>query len=884
MASVSIKLAYKRWKKNLEITPSSSELTLVSLYDLLYSSDGILWSTKASSSTSIGTNLGHDVICFNESMLTKTGAVDTSTQMESSLFATFGIDVSIPKYDARAKQRTIQNTKTISISNSTSNIFNNNEYTIYDKDSALAPTTLDMFTINGILINGNSTAGWDTYMAPSIATLDSTGTVSDSYDIYLAKKDTAFSSTLATRDSYSAYNTIFLNPNTRFTQILLMKALNINSSVLFQSDTSQYKTEQITYQNMFSNSGNSVPNILNTGNDKFWFNLLSNTFVWVRAPFFGDYIKEESFDQDLNPEAKVVHKELMISGAGDFKKYDKWLQTNQTKVSNVNEDGRSEYTVPYLPKTTPTVDFYTNEFLENNLDTIIESDTNGNYSSKLSDAYKKSASNTIEDWLNSYIYGNDMPISSLPVAPINRNTAATSTSIDGDSDIDPPGYFDTESRKTDTDYRNMGKFPTIIPSDGNAYVDGRIISPTIDELWYMIKKLISGRASDIKVSNGTSSPNSTRSKDLDIAVPFGRETNKKNDKNTTMTEVYQSEYNFDYNTSSDTEHFNKYGDPVDWEYTSQTDANGINNTKVKITKFINQNDAIVYPIYGNLKSLSTKVTSFGKDNGNPNRGISNFTAWNTIVASDNDTTIADGASITSSDSSIWAPRNEPYSLRELESLIMGNKYNIITFARFVKENFTVSGGLGKETISKYLNSIVTDRINPTDEIKADSDKIYTGRQTKNSTDDLLHANESAGSLYQLHKNYNFKVDNPNTYYSRFGTNDGSGTNGAKAIYRDLDNRTNTADIKAGNFGTTEKDEFTITDTTTGKINTYSRDVRIGRFTTTKYTTRLREDYGTDPSLDENQDIIASENVYLAADGTWRHIADHVRIPILRCRF
>ena len=40
--------------------------------------------------------------------------------------------------------------------------------------------------------------------------------------------------------------------------------------------------------------------------------MCKNTFVWVRCPFFGDYINPDSFMQDLNTESKVKFSEIIL--------------------------------------------------------------------------------------------------------------------------------------------------------------------------------------------------------------------------------------------------------------------------------------------------------------------------------------------------------------------------------------------------------------------------------------------------------------------------------------------------------------------------------------------------------------------------------------------
>ena len=57
------------WKKSLEPIPSHTTLSLVSLYDLLYDSDGTLYNTNAQKAF----KLPHDIICYNTALYSEAG-------------------------------------------------------------------------------------------------------------------------------------------------------------------------------------------------------------------------------------------------------------------------------------------------------------------------------------------------------------------------------------------------------------------------------------------------------------------------------------------------------------------------------------------------------------------------------------------------------------------------------------------------------------------------------------------------------------------------------------------------------------------------------------------------------------------------------------------
>ena len=851
-------LISNEWKHTLETTPTSSVNSLVSLYDLFYDEDGKLW--VESTDANAGTALDHDIICLNRGMLTSGNKIDTktATSAEKSTWWTFGIDTSIPLYDARSKYKEVDCNASLGDGTKIT-IFQNKKFRIYDKDAALAPNSISLFTCRSPVTNGAiQSPDWTNFEPPSVGVFSATGDASnESCDILLSCPDSVFKSTLVTQDGYEAYNRIMINPYTWYAICLVVKATGMDYTSLLGSSNfysginySQFSNTVKSYKNFWSRAdaqANYLARAVDLGDNSYtlqskaetngtydenrWFYLLKNTFVWVRAPFYGDYIVPEDFNQDLNTDAKVVHNELMLSGAGDFKKYDVYSTATAsvpvgTKVSTTNLSNfvnlgigasstntteslsPSETTLPYIPKTSPTVDIYTSLLLDGNGDLAgskAREDTS-NFSTKLiSDPADK-----IDSFLDDNCSGNDPLVRGLPIAPINRTDASNETSNSKPDNLAPVNYFDPESRMEGSDYAALGRFPTIIPKDGNLYVDGRIIGPTIDEIWIMLKKLTGGRLSDFDVNDGvTTTADKARALNLDIGIPYGSTTKTQNDTDTTMTEVPDSQFNFKYEGS---ETLNKKGDPIDFVYSpenGEVSSSSFNQT-IKITKFINQNDAIVYPVYKSLKDLSTDVTTFDTTK-NKDRGITNFTAWNGIGKKDS--VLGDNATILTG---AWGPREAPYSLRELEAMVMGNKFNIITQARFIKENFAVTGKLGKT--SGY-----------------DEEDMY---------------NYAAGSLYQMHKDYNFDVTDPNTFYNAEGTanglDDDGNSKGARATIDDNDIRTETQ-IKEGHI-------------------------------------RFAETYGTSTALNYNAEKYSSSDVYLSAGGDWRYVSDHNRIPCLRAEY
>lgn len=801
MAENTTELTSYEWKLSLSARPLKTHNVLVSLYDLLYDEEGELWINNDTLSKA-GTRLSHDIICFNSNLNKTSGELNLNSGplSESPIWWTNGIDISLVQYDPRARAKKVVNTKTFQ----GKQLFTNGTYTIYDKDAAIAPSNLAQFCAGGVRRNQHSLAQDPTlqnYKPPKILPITSDSSSIDS-DILLSSEDIVFKGTLVSSANYYAYNSIFVNPNSTFGKFLIARAIGINPEIICKDLTTEnrglYNEFQATNSHFQLTSGTSdteSDSIADAIGRAEYFYILKNTFVWVRAPFYADYIKPESFNQDLTPNSKVVHNELMLSGTADFNRYDRYLKqlSNEVNTDDQNtantpigpEDSepeeRSETSDFYIPVTSPTVDFFTNDFLESFLPSI-KKDSVG-YSSKL-ETWDAETDKYIDTFIQESVDGNNSVVKAIPIAPINRGDI-TKTSPDN---LVPPGWFDPESRKGDDYYLHMGKFPSILPKDGNLYVGGRIISATIDEIWYMLKKLVGGRDKDTVIA----------SNDIDIAQPYN--TDYQNPTDTRMTEVPDSEFIFKPDSSMSTE---VKGDPIDIEY----DRTNKNNIVVKVSKFVNQNNAIKYPIFKSLQAISNTITSLNEQD---IRGINYFSAWSKNSVDNNrssDTILTDNPII----SGEWAPRETPLSLRELEALIMGEKYNLITEARFVMETFGVTGKFGKVVSNTY--------------------------------------NSAAGSLYQFHKDYNFHVDTPNTWFNQNGN--GTPESGTSIVLDDP------------------------TETPVGLENLVGKNTSVKKFAA---------NYGSNENFVEDPEKVSASDVYLAADGTWRYVFDQVRVPVLKSRF
>lgn len=861
----------KEWQHELETTPKQSITNVVSLYDLIFDENGETHTKKSELSKDVGVRLEHDIICYDADTYDETAGLPF-TQFDlkdnSCSWRTYGIDIAIPQYDLRANHQFIQSnfsvTNYISYDNndrvvdverklfSQKKVLNRdgeavNGYYLFDKDAIIPYNTLEEFTFAGVQVDSTrQTISWDSYAAPSICPIDDvTDHSDDPCDIILSNEDLAFKGNLITRSSFRAFNKIFLNTKSSYFGKVICKALGFNVWAIDPEGKANYRN--VEDDGVFGKQFRDYfENVL--FKEDWFIEALKNTYVLVRAAFFADYIKTKTFGQDLNKDSQVQHSELMLStGNSDFNKYDDIFISNQLLTEGMTSDSEkaefidvsklSEASETYIPNTTPTVDFFTSNFVEQK---VGKSSSDGNYSARLPEGKEKE----LDAFINEDVNTPSPSIKGLPIAAINRYDANKVLDEDKTQNYVPENYFDGESRKTAKDYYENGRMPTILPKKGNAYIEGRIIGPTIDELWYMIKKLVSGRPADIYNKDGTVETvhRYSDTDTLDIALPIGSG-ERVNDKDSSMTEVRDSEYKFTYNGAD-----GKIGDPLGHEYFYDTadlyqdevgkwyldenltieasQADFENRRKVRISKFINQNDEITYPVFEALEQLASEILYLRSEENVDfeifnERQIDNFTAWEypTSISGESPEPNKDGSftrrnkinrdqRVKYSDNTNWGPRPAPYSLRELEAMVKGNRFNFETFARFVKETFGITGRFGKV-------------------VEATEDDS---------------SNVAAGSLYQFHKDYNFNVKYPNTWFNRDGQY--SSDTGTPAIFDDKDSRVQGA---SKNF-------------------------------------KNHADYGTAENLRRLQSEYGADDVYLAADGTWRYVFDHVRVPILKCEY
>jgi hypothetical protein len=621
------------------------------------------------------------------------------------------------------------------------------------------------------------------------------------------------------------YTNICLSPETEAIRNLYTKAIGLDNSKL-PSDWSG--------MNLFSN--------LST--DPFLRWVLKNTWVWIRCLFWADYVNPLSFEQDLNRNSDVVHSNIMVSGSADFNKYD-------IKAEPDEDAYKSEKTRAYLPQTSPGEDILS--------DTIMERSLGISHQEWIETPWKEKIDLLIETASNP-----GSIIGSLRTEVIDKFSSEEERKITPGGvawfsyhELTPTPFFDTESRKksgvdsndediqyttTDTFQTNADSYrlspgkdivPTLVPKEGNVYVDGRIFSPTIDELWIYIKKLVSGRSSDIPSTSIGIFDGIIPDKDSEPKA-FGIEENNNPNKN--LIEINDI-YFWEKSNTTSTEQLRKKGDPIENIIVEKKEEGSLNKDYLKINNWVNTPNEILYNIYDTLSYLDKKIIGFKNRQNSPensflDRTIRKFTARliqgedlsriGVPVSIYNEQregfsgAIKSGSSITINnvntniDDTLWSIRKNPYSLRELEVYIKGLRFNLETFAEYVEANYTVYGGLGRKN-----NSL-----------------SYIDNEPKNS---------SAGSLYQLHKDYNGLVDKPNTVFDKNQSN-----NISENVVFDLNSETNAY--------------YPNNDLNSTKAIPNS-------------------EYTTNNKLSKRGNSISTQDVYMAADGTWRYLFDTVSLPI-----
>jgi len=700
---------YQEWKVPLSQSKYSPHATLVSLFDLMFYEKNkkvfarfldisnkstieerqISWKSK-------GYELEHNIIVFNSNLyrLPDDKADEACrkiyTNETDELFSPFedwartGFDICLPKFDRRTKPLFINASNVtkytkVSVEDYSNFVDNYNpkkllsndfyfagEPTIgikvFDKDSTLKPKTSADFYANSVLRNSTETPfnDWADYTPYKVALENDYDFLLDGElfdcikdaDIILSNRDIVFEERFLKKESGMwAYNGL---------------CVNYNSWDIWRNFFKYYGLSPDKNSLIWPMSVNSANNEATFSNPLILY-LLKQCFVYVKASYFADYIDYRDFDQQLNKTSKVIHNNLMLTDVGDYKRYDTLFSEGK-----ITELEKAKATRPYFPSSTPSIDKIARDM------NIIDSNKPKNLN------------------INELIAIADDPsskIGAIPIEPFesdqisDANDETFTNNYDENNLEPPPVWFDPESRKVGADYND---YPIIFPKDGNLHMNGRILSPTIDELWEMIKRLVSGRQADTITPTEVGYPrNNTPAKQIDFDTrPAIR--------NHTFTNINEKDVE---------------GDPL--IMTLDQDQDGI--LRYRVEKWVNDPAIIAYILMQELQDLNTV--------------IENNAVAETVVAAFNRIKV-----ITE-----YAPSSLPLSLRELEALIKGIRYNFATYIRDQQERMAFNGKYGRHNTS---------------------DATY---------------NQSNGSLYFLHKKYNPDTFNvPNTVYDEQFNRDISG--------------------------------------------------------------------------------------------------------------
>jgi hypothetical protein len=217
--------------------------------------------------------------------------------------------------------------------------------------------------------------------------------------------------------------------------------------------------------------------------------------------------------------------------------------------------------------------------------------------------------------------------SSLPIPPVTGTNDAPGTVRNA-----PIAWYDP-----DFDASYLTGY-AVVPAQGNIYASGRVFSPTVDEIWTYMKKLVSGRSADVSVTQGPTATTAT----------------KINGANTRIT----AEPALTLGT--------KIGDPLN--------SNG--------SSFINAPEGLMYSLNTSIQYMANKVYS----------DVTSFYPFATHSATA--ANIGTKARVVVSalqKTGDWAPRTEPLSLRELEGFVLNCQFNLETAVNFITSRFVQTG-------------------------------------------------------------------------------------------------------------------------------------------------------------------------------------------------
>lgn len=858
---VKTSIRHKPWKVKFSPKITDPDVGLYSLFDLLFyeveSEEGIVIKKRlnATFNQSKGLSLAHDLICYNVNFM-QGQSVDRNLDTSYNAWAVMGFDLGFVDYDKRSKSRTVK----IKAQNS-KKTFN---VRIFDKSAAIFPdTSEDMYGLNTpfsqLLKRDNITRGeannsiWQsTNYFPYTVNVDSSS--DRTADIYLVNSDSIFTQTLITKTGYTAYNTLCLN-TTDDIRYFVNCIIGYNSGYVRYKDLAKYEYDEEAYESpmidFFNIQQSSAVNIVfdktDADNNEAIIDVLKHTYVWLRCSYFGDYVNPDDFNQSLDQKSDVKFGNLMIGSKGDFNRYD--------DRDSTNERYKSETTRPYLAQTAPSEDLLSKRIAENaGIDIYDQYDTG----TELRDGKQvdKSISSQVDALMKATEIEDETVIGSLWNETLSRDSDEdhSDPEVDAVNHLSPPQYFDPEQVKSKLALERSEHVPVLVPKNGNIMTEGRIISPTIDEIWVYFKKLVSGHASDYENEEKVNA-------DGGLIVNDSR---TKNENDTRLKEGRPLVFNGTY--SKDVEGKDQWldeakGDPIELEITESEENQ---RDRLIVKNWVAAPESFRYAIYEFLKAENEIITQFEDDYADGKfktlHTIFDTTAPKNNIHYDQNTTVTtvrDGEMITPAMSDVYSPREKPYSLRELEAELKNTKYNLNTMMRYLVANFTLNNQLSKRTNQSasprktfvyFINGSYYSDIKGLSPYKRHLQEEFSAMGEvepgvyKYSVlwTDIDYTNRQASGLYQFHRDYNSRIDTPNTWFNKDS--------------KEISPETGTAAV----FDDSGLDSF---------------DQHKDSYK-----------YGDAITLPNKSDDYSASDVYLAADGTWRYVFDHVRLPVLDCEY
>lgn len=915
-----IALSSNTWKENAaasvdEVTPA---VAYVSLYDLIQ-----------------GKKLMHSAFVYESDLYSVTTFEATKTDTRE--FNTFGIDIGVPIYDDRSLTEKIKIPD--AIASAFTPLTEGSSHYIYVPRSTdvIRPSYVDEFFSSSILKRSGNTktstsysASWlSRYTANFKSAADSDNLYSyNSIPLGVIESDVPTSSDPTLCILKSSENTVL--EKTYLASVYDRLKLNLLStktlqSVVDLSDVTKSKSIEITSSKsgyfidiflrfVFSHFDH-LPSLKDSGDCPLFNNapevnlaavinanidneevvaLLKKLYVWVKAPFLADYVDAESFGQELNKESNVVHKNLLITGSGDF-----------TRLDNASDKYDNSTKPKHLFFETPIKDFISSEYYDSTAyvtDTSI--DALMTTMSELSfDDIHDIGEPLLEARSHKTDYSNDNDANAiLDLGYYNPDLVSVYNTKFGQ-------YHSTLADEIKADYtqseaavryrfNNIAK-PRIVPKSGNLWVDGRIFSPTINELWYVIKKLISGRGIDATPTD-TSLQTINESNDSvknisNINQHYNRAANGVDARPTTkksylasyvdtrLNDIETSNYAFSYGNDTVI-----YGDPIDIHYeTKDEDNDGFSYDEdiiaATVTSYVTQpdrNELFVLPYFADrlkkrrdysLKAsgiyniLPKDLIKVGHDEladaqSRYDYPVVDLTTYNSeadgtesIVEGYNDPNFAE--SVLTYPGSRWSPREYPMSLRELEANILSNRMNIESIVEWIDNDIAAVGAY------QYMNPLGSSYDN--------------NRQSEAEI-------EVQSMLFMLHKDYNHQFVNPNTTFNLYHVDSETAEDSrGKTYYKQT-----TTELKTYNKANDEYSDIPV-------VENFGTNITLRRYAEEDELNdiygKAREKWHKLPVFARNYGVEVKDSQYefnlndvvMTADGTWQYLHTYTRLPTLR---